>query len=663
MHAPSGMDLGARWFKRPFVFAPIDVGFFIGVVALAIVGALSYVSARRLRGEIAWVAHTYEVLNALTVMQQTAAVGGQNPELTDAEARVRGLVRDNPQQIAQLDSLPTLDLAHRDVYLAELARIRSEEFRRLGAHRASAERWAARSNAIIVFSTVLAVLLMWIALTLLHQDLERRRAAEHALRDSEARFRSLIEQAADAIVLVNADAGCVDGNARAAEIMGVAKAEIPGRPLSSFVFADETGRPAALPFLHYGHITRGEYVIRRPDGSFVSVEVRAALLEDGHVQIIARDVSERRQIERAKDQFVSIVSHELRTPLTSIRGALGLLAAGRLDTAPGKKQRMLDLAASNTDRLIRLINDILDVERISSGNASLERQPLATAPLVEQAVDTLRPFAEKAGVDLEWVGEDLEINADPDRITQTLTNLIGNAIKFSPAGSMVRVSVKRDRSFAQFAVTDEGRGIPADKLESIFERFQQVDASDSREKGGSGLGLAITRGIVQAHGGRIWVDSALGRGSVFRFTIPLAPQALAARVESNARRVIVCDDDADLLEVLRLMIEDCGLRVDIATTGRDAVELIDAAEPDVLVLDMVLPDIRGIDVLRHLNARSPSARCIVYTAVYLEPDDRAFIRASGGIIVTKGRTTPEQLVDEVLRLAGPSNDSIRQKIG
>ena len=660
------MDLGARFFKRRLVIAPIDVGFFIGVIgviALAIVGALSYLSARRLRGESAWVTHTYEVLNALAVMQNAAAAGEANPVLSDAVARVRGLVRGNPAQVARLDSLPALDLAHRDEYLADVARMHSEQFRLLRAHRTSAERWAVRSNAIIVLSTILAVLLMGIALVLLHQDLERRRAAEDALRDSEARFRSLIEQAADAIVLVNAEARCVDGNARAAEIMGVSKADIAGIPLSSFVFADESGRAAALPFLHYGHITRGEYVIRRPDGSFVPVEVRAALLEDGHVQIIARDVSERREIEHAKDQFVSIVSHELRTPLTSIRGALGLLAAGRLDAVPEKKKRMLELAASNTDRLIRLINDILDVERISSGNAPLERQSVAAIPIIEHAVDTLQPFAEKAGVELQWAGEDLEINADQDRITQTLTNLIGNAIKFSPAGSVLRVSVRRDRSFAQFAVADEGRGIPADKLESIFVRFQQVDASDSREKGGTGLGLAISRGIVQAHGGRIWVESEVGRGSVFRFTIPLASQTVAKGVESNAARVIVCDDDVDLLEVLRLMIEDCGLRTDIATTGRDAIGLIEAAEPGVLVLDMVLPDLRGIDVLRHLHARWPSARCIVYTAVYLEPDDRAFIRASGGVILTKSRTTPEQLVDEVLRLAGPSNDSIRQKIG
>jgi signal transduction histidine kinase len=274
--------------------------------------------------------------------------------------------------------------------------------------------------------------------------------------------------------------------------------------------------------LRFGHVTTGEFWVERPDGSRVAVEIRATILTDGLIQVIARDVSERKEIERAKDEFVSIVSHELRTPLTSIRGALGLLASNRIDLTPEKRERMIALAASNSDRLIRLINDILDVERLNSGTIALDRQPVHVRDVVGQTVDGMRTVADRAGVRLCWQSDDLTILADADRITQTLTNLLDNAVKFSPSGSAVDVTVRRDGTFALFEVRDHGRGIPPDKLQTIFGRFQQVDASDSREKGGSGLGLAICKSIVEQHGGRIWVQSRPNEGSAFRFTIPLS---------------------------------------------------------------------------------------------------------------------------------------------
>ncbi len=243
------------------------------------------------------------------------------------------------------------------------------------------------------------------------------------------------------------------------------------------------------------------------------------------------DISEHKAIERVKSEFVSVVSHELRTPLTSIHGVLQLLDAGRLDQLSEPTQEMVAIALRNTDRLVRLINDVLDLERMESGQETITKCSCDGIELIQQAVDTMQTMAQQHGVSLHiCIGnEKLEtalnhppimLWADSDHILQTLTNLISNAIKFSHQESQVWVSLKEQESQLLFAVKDQGRGIPQDKLETVFERFQQVDASDSRQKGGTGLGLAICRHIVEKHQGKIWVESTLNKGSTFYFTLP-----------------------------------------------------------------------------------------------------------------------------------------------
>ena len=276
----------------------------------------------------------------------------------------------------------------------------------------------------------------------------------------------------------------------------------------------ETGEPYRL-----------DHRTLRPDGTVGIIHIRGEVVmgADGlpvTMRGTGQDVTERREVERSKDEFVSIVSHELRTPLTSIRGSLGLLDGGVLGSLPDAARRMIDIAVQNTDRLVRLINDILDIERIDSGTIEMHPQPCDAGELIGHAIACVEQFAADAQVSLTATSESLTLCADADRVLQTLTNLIGNAVKFSAAGDTVRVSCTSRGDEVLFKVADNGKGIRADKLSLIFERFQQVDASDSREKGGSGLGLAICRKIVEHHGGRIWVDSELGRGSTFSFTLP-----------------------------------------------------------------------------------------------------------------------------------------------
>jgi signal transduction histidine kinase len=228
-----------------------------------------------------------------------------------------------------------------------------------------------------------------------------------------------------------------------------------------------------------------------------------------------------RESERSKDEFLSIVGHELRTPLTSIRGALGLLDGGVLGELGQDAQNMVGVAILNTERLMRMINDILDIERMAAGRLQLTPTPIDAGEPVHQAIQVLQASADEQDVKLAAQADRLTVLADSDRVVQTLVNLLANALKFSPAGSTVTVTVEEEGQYALFSVRDHGRGIPAERLQRIFERFEQVDSSDAREKGGAGLGLPIARSIVEQHGGRIWAKSLEGNGSTFNFTLPL----------------------------------------------------------------------------------------------------------------------------------------------
>jgi len=257
-------------------------------------------------------------------------------------------------------------------------------------------------------------------------------------------------------------------------------------------------------------------------------------IQDGQVKglfSLVSDISDRKAAERMKDEFVSVVSHELRTPLTSVHGSLKLLSTGKLGDFSRQSQSLIEIALKNTERLTRLINDVLDLERMSSGHTSLALATCSAADLLKNAVESMQSMADDYGIrltivaldrltDLEGSMDSVNVWADADQVMQALTNLLSNAIKFSPKGATVWIQAVPQSDKVEFMIKDEGRGIPSDKLETIFERFQQVDSSDARERGGTGLGLPICREIVQQHQGRIWVKSIHGQGSRFYFTLP-----------------------------------------------------------------------------------------------------------------------------------------------
>jgi signal transduction histidine kinase len=237
---------------------------------------------------------------------------------------------------------------------------------------------------------------------------------------------------------------------------------------------------------------------------------------------LTSDISDRKAIERMKDEFISVVSHELRTPLTSMHSALKILATGRLGVLSTDGQQMLEIADDNTERLVRLVNNVLDLQRIESGDVKMEKRVCNVSTLMIQATEAMQPMAQQFGIILMVKPIDIEILIDSDYIVQALTNLLSNAIKFSSTDATVWLTAEiLTNSHVLFSVRDQGQGIPLDKLESIFERFQQVDSSDSRRKGGTGLGLTICRKIIEQHEGKIWAESVLGKGSTFSFTLPL----------------------------------------------------------------------------------------------------------------------------------------------
>ncbi|WP_086768271.1 PAS domain S-box protein [Nostoc sp. 106C] len=352
-----------------------------------------------------------------------------------------------------------------------------------------------------------------------------------------------------------------------------------------------------------------------------------------------KDISERREIERLKDEFVSVVSHELRTPLTSIAGALDLLAGGVLLAEPEEAQRMLNIAASNTDRLVRLINDILDIERIESGKVQMTPEICDASELMTESVEIVEEMAEQAGVTISVSPLSAPIWADPDRIIQVFTNLLSNAIKFSPPDSTISLSAEiLAAKQIRFQVKDQGRGIPTEKLESVFERFGQVDASDSRQKGGTGLGLAICRSILQHHNGQIWVESTLGEGSTFFFTLPLlsedetrqrnaenqenlSPSVLIPITASLASPLVLeCDDDPSVRVVVQTMLERQGYRVMAAASGQEAVEQAKLYHPDAIILNLMMPGMDGWETLAILKQQPHTQNIPVIILSGLLPD-------------------------------------------
>jgi two-component system sensor histidine kinase VicK len=374
-------------------------------------------------------------------------------------------------------------------------------------------------------------------------DISEQVRAEGRLRALTRQSDSILASVGDGIYGIDLEGKVTFVNAAAMQMLGYKQDEMLGRVMHELIHHtradgtpyDSVDSPIRKSLANLATVRVSNEIFWRKDGTSFPVEYVARPQIDSQspdsdglkplgVVVAFTDTTERRALDRMKDEFISTVSHELRTPLTSLRGALGLLAGGALANRPEKTQQMLEIAISNSDRLVRLVNDILDLERISSGKTELHSTMCSAEDLLRRAAGVQQARAPRPNIRIFFAANGVNVWADPERILQTLNNLLSNAIKFSPAGSEIHLTATYlDDGEALIEVRDQGSGIPADKLEHIFDRFQQGDASDSRAMGGTGLGLAICRSIVNQHGGRIWATSVEGQGTTFHFTLPTKP--------------------------------------------------------------------------------------------------------------------------------------------
>jgi PAS domain S-box-containing protein len=330
--------------------------------------------------------------------------------------------------------------------------------------------------------------------------IERQQHTQRELERVSHYQERLLNAAPDGIYTLDDHGCCVTVNPAGLRLLGYEPGEVIGQDMHALLHPrHEDGSAYAAADCPISECLRlgttlaeKEEIFWRKDGTSMPVEVSCSPLQDGTEQIgvvvIFRDITQRRELARMKDEFLAIVSHELRTPLSALRGSLGLLASGTLGKLEPKGARMLDVALGSSQRLIRLVNDILDMERMAGGHLNLVRVPTPVTSFVESAAAEVLPQASGAGIRIETTSVDGLANVDTDRMVQALVNLLSNAIKFSPRDSLVRISVERRDAEFLFGVHDQGRGIPSAQLTAIFERFYQVDASDARQQGGAGLG-------------------------------------------------------------------------------------------------------------------------------------------------------------------------------
>jgi len=425
-------------------------------------------------------------------------------------------------------------------------------------------------------------------------------------------------------------------------------------------------------------------VFRRDRSSFPAEFSLTPILDQGRFSgsvLSFRDISQRFALDRLKDEFVSTVSHELRTPLTSIRGALGLLSAGILGTVSDKAANLLRIALSNSDRLVRLINDILDLERIQSGREPLTFRPIALGEIVRQAMDGMQPVADAAGVQLIHDANLVHLTADPDRLLQVITNLLSNAVKFSPEGATIAVTIREGSSGVTLSVIDQGRGIPADKLDTIFDRFKQVDASDSKQKGGSGLGLAICRTIVQQHGGRIWAERNSVRGSTFRVVLPYQPNmssnnAPTALIEPDRGKILLADPNQQSRLIVANQLRRQSYHVVETSTVAETLEALwdgpvggKSAGIEAILVDIALDNLNGWEILPQLR-QSPAAASVPIVLLSVDhsnpslplpvgadgwvaqgPDDETLLKEVTRVLSTPGEKARILVVEDDVDLA------------
>jgi PAS domain S-box-containing protein len=487
----------------------------------------------------------------------------------------------------------------------------------------------------------------------------RLQHSERLHRDQATRFATLFDSVEDAIVIINASGTIGAWNRGAQHLFGYSAEDIIGKDIRLLLPEPNASMPIEQ-FLRYG---QSELEARHGSGRIVPIEIslREMIIEGNRLfSAVIRDISVRREVERMKSEFVSTISHELRTPLTSIAGSLTLISGGAAGEVPPKIARLVGIARQNSERLIRLINDILDLEKAEAGKLEFQFSVRSLRAEVSSVAEFNRGFAQSLGVaiDLEQ-GDDADVFIDSDRLTQVLTNLISNAAKFSPPGGTVRIRINREDPGVRVTVTDNGPGIPAEFCERIFQKFAQADASDSRAKSGTGLGLSIAKTITEKLGGRIGFDTAPGKGTSFFVILPMHGRTLdtksltdlAGKLDEpepergeSLPRILHIEDDHSLTAIVREAMSR-NASVTSARSIATARHLLQTQRFDAIILDVGLPDGSGIELL---SDPTPPGRPAPIVVSYTADEPTRLLRAHVDAALVKSRHSVTQLLVTVL---------------
>lgn len=462
---------------------------------------------------------------------------------------------------------------------------------------------------------------------------EAKESALQALQEvraSEIHLRAILDHVVDGILTVSKTGLVMSFNSAAERIFGFSASEVVGRSLALLM-------PEALRIASGGRADPGQSAFRslgpsdsasslqryevteetegrRRDGELFPVELAISEVRLGPRLLfiaVVRDITERKKIETMKNEFVSTVSHELRTPLTSIRGSLGLVANGAAGEVPERARGMVDIALKNSERLVRLINDILDIEKIESGRMEFSLLPQDVMPVVEQALEDYAAYADRFGVRFRLVRRSTNARAiiDADKIHQVLANLLSNAAKFSPSGDEVAISVDLAGSNINIQVKDNGPGVPENLRDRIFEKFAQADSSSTRQQQeGTGLGLSIAKAIVERHQGWIGFESEHGQGSTFYFCLPWADATELGQGPS----VLICQRARCFDAGLTTAVADgFGARIDIVRGHGEAKRLLAERNYRVLLWEIDAAGIESRAFLRSLREHERTAQLAV----------------------------------------------------
>jgi PAS domain S-box-containing protein len=713
--------------QKPSQKSVINLFLFFALVILTLAGMTSYYQLEQLNKTNHWVTHTYQtiartrlVLISLLRADMNArdyVFTGNTNDLIEIDSAIqfiknslsqlKQITSDNPIQISNLNNFEPLvnekirqlklltdsyqssgihplndnllsantrlsdGITHyiNDIIIGEEQVLLERRMERLHSD-------TYKASTKIIVGTVLGDLLLLLSFILINHLLSSRDRAERSRHELESHLRKIIDGSSDLIAAVDTNLNLTAFNRAYSRKYQQTFGEIIALGTNIRTALSKMSQNQEILNAWQRAINGDELTLvsrwQFSDDNYYEITFNPIHDGDGNIigaMHIMRDISERMKVDQLKNEFVSIVSHELRTPLTSIRGSLGLLVGGAVGSFDEKTKSMLNIAYSNSERLIRLINDILDIEKIEIGKIDFQLAPIDLQKIIEEAVLTNQPYCEKfeVAIKVNKISNVIVVNADYGRLLQVLTNLISNAVKFSNPGGEVIITMSPDSKNVRVAITDKGKGIPEEFKSQIFQKFAQADPSAGRKQSGTGLGLSICKAIIEKMGGQIGFISETDVGSTFYFDLPVlregttkpsvikaapapiiqAAKKIAAQVNAKPLKILYVEDDMDLSHIVISILQQEAELIGVQTT-QEALAMLAQQKFDLVLLDLVLPDGYGADLIPEVTKQQ--IPIVIFSAYELPQKFVPFVEKT----LIKSKTTNQELI-QAIRTVNPQN--------